>query len=73
MTRRLGIPNLCLKNMHLPLELTPEEVKNEVTKVKTAGINLFRSGVIYMKTLEDVELLISQDSLRCYSKKTIQR
>lgn len=55
MTQRLDIPNLCLKSMHLPLELTPEELKSEAAKVKAAGINLYGGGVIYMKTLEDVD------------------
>jgi sugar phosphate isomerase/epimerase len=55
MTQRLEIPNLCLKSMHLPLELTPEEIKSEAAKVRAAGINLYGGGVIYMKTLEDVD------------------
>ena len=55
MTQRLDIPNLCLKSMHLPLELTPEEIKSEAAKVRAAGINLYGGGVIYMKTLEDVD------------------
>ena len=55
MTQRLQIPNLCLKSMHMPLELTPEEVKAEAAKVKAAGINLYGGGVIYMKTLKEVD------------------
>jgi inosose dehydratase len=55
MTQRLEIPNLCLKSMHMPLELTPEEVKAEAAKVTAAGINLYGGGVIYMTTIEDVD------------------
>lgn len=55
MTQRLEIPNLCLKSMHMPLELTPQEVKAEAAKVKAAGINLYGGGVIYMKTLKEVD------------------
>lgn len=55
MTQRLKIPNLCLKSMHMPLELTSEEVKAEAAKVTAAGINLYGGGVIYMKTIEDVD------------------
>ena len=38
MTARLGIPNLCLKSMHLPLDLSPDEIKAEAAKVSSAGI-----------------------------------
>ena len=55
MTQRLEIPNLCLKSMHLPLELTPEEIKAEAAKVRAGGINLYGGGVIYMNTLKDVD------------------
>ncbi|MCP4310979.1 MAG: sugar phosphate isomerase/epimerase [Bacteroidetes bacterium] len=55
MTGRLGISRLCLKSMHLPLELTPDEIKTEAAKVKAAGIDLYGGGVIYMKSIEDVD------------------
>jgi inosose dehydratase len=55
MTQRLGIRKLCLKSMHLPLELTPEEIKNETGKVKDAGIDLYGAGVVYMKSVEEVD------------------
>jgi inosose dehydratase len=55
MTQRLGINKLCLKSMHLPLELSPEEIQSESKKVSQAGIELYGGGVIYMGTKEDVE------------------
>lgn len=55
MTSRLGIKNLCLKSMHLPLESTPEEIKAKAAKVREAGINLYAGGVIYMTNTEEVE------------------
>ena len=55
MTQRLGINKLCLKSMHLPLELSPEEIQSESEKVNQAGIDLYGGGVIYMGTKEDVE------------------
>ncbi len=54
MTQRLGISNLCLKSMHLPLELSPEEIQGESKKVSQAGIDLYGGGVIYMRTKEEV-------------------
>lgn len=55
MTQQLGISNLCLKSMHLPLELSPQAIKTEAAKVREAGINLYGGGVIYMKTREEVD------------------
>ena len=55
MTQRLGIQKLCLKSMHLPLDLTPEEIKGEAGRVKDAGIDLYGAGVVYMKSVEEVD------------------
>jgi len=55
MTVRLGIKKLCLKSMHLPLELSEEEIKVESGKVRDAGIDLYGAGVIYMTSVEEVD------------------
>jgi sugar phosphate isomerase/epimerase len=55
MTSRLGIKKLCLKSMHMPLESTQEEIKTMAAKVTTAGIDLYGGGVIYMKSVEEVD------------------
>lgn len=55
MTSQLGISKLCLKSMHLPLELSPDEIKSEAAKVSKAGLDLYGGGVIYMKTKEEVD------------------
>lgn len=55
MTKRLGIRKLCLKSFHLPLELSPEQIKTEAAKVTAAGIDLYGGGVIYMKTVKEVD------------------
>jgi sugar phosphate isomerase/epimerase len=55
MTQRLGINKLCLKSMHLPLDLSPEKIQSESKKVNQAGIDLYGGGVIYMSTKEDVD------------------
>lgn len=54
MTKRLGINNIALKSMHMPLESSPEEIKAMAKKVRDAGLNLYGAGVIYMKTKEEV-------------------
>ncbi|MEN8203455.1 MAG: sugar phosphate isomerase/epimerase [Bacteroidota bacterium] len=55
MTQRLGINLLCLKSMHLPLDLSDEELRSQSEKVRSAGIDLYGGGVIYMKTREEVD------------------
>ena len=55
MTSRLDIKKLCLKSMHMPLNATPEEIKNMAAKVREAGIDLYGGGVIYMRSAEEVE------------------
>ena len=54
-SQRLGIAELALKNMHMPLESAPEELKNIAEKIKSAGLKLYGAGVIYMKTAQEVE------------------
>ncbi|MEO7960805.1 MAG: sugar phosphate isomerase/epimerase [Ginsengibacter sp.] len=55
MTLRLGIKNLSLKSMHMPLESSPAEIKTIAEKVRAAGLNFYGAGVIYMKTKEEVD------------------
>lgn len=55
MTERLGITYLCLKSMHLPLDLSSDEIENRAAKVREAGIKLYGGGVIYMKKPAEVE------------------
>jgi sugar phosphate isomerase/epimerase len=55
MTARVGIKNLCLKSMHMPLESAPEEIIAMASRVREAGINLYGAGVIYMTTSEEVD------------------
>jgi len=59
MTSKLGISQLCLKSMHLPLDLSPDEIKSEAAKVSSAGLDLYGVGVIYMKTKEEVDQAFS--------------
>jgi len=55
MTRRLGIKNIALKSMHMPLESTPGEIDRIAATIRNAGINLYGAGVIYMSTREEVD------------------
>ena len=54
MTVRLGIRKLCLKSMHMPLDSTAAEIKEMVSKIDAAGLDLYGGGVIYMTSVEEV-------------------
>jgi inosose dehydratase len=54
MTKRLDIKKMTLKDMHLPMKSTDEEIKAALGKMKNAGLELSSLGVIYMKTEDEV-------------------
>ena len=59
MTLRLGLTNISLKSMHMPLESNAEDIKKMAEKVRSAGLNLYGAGVIYMKTAQEVETVFA--------------
>lgn len=54
MVKRLGIEYFSMKEVHLPLMSSKEEIEKAAAEIKDAGIKLYAVGVIYMKTEEDV-------------------
>src|SRR5260370_1547374 len=55
MTKRLGLKKLTLKEMHLPLNSSDEQIQAAVDKIKQAGLEADSCGVVYMKTEEEVQ------------------
>jgi inosose dehydratase len=55
MMKRIGVTNLSIKDIHLPLNSTDEKINAAVTRFKEGGINPYTVGVIYMKTKEAVD------------------
>ena len=55
MTQRLGINNIALKSMHMPLDLEDEQIKSVASRIHSAGIDLYGAGVIYMNNEKEVE------------------
>ena len=55
MMKRIGIKNLSLKEIHLPLNSSDEKIKTAMGKFSEAGINVYTVGVIYLKTKEAVD------------------
>jgi inosose dehydratase len=54
MTARVGLKHICLKDFHLPLNSTPEQIAGAAAKVKAAGIDLYACGGVSMHKKDDV-------------------
>lgn len=54
MAERLGIKKLSLKDMHLPLNSSKNEIEKALAEVTNSGLEVYGAGVIYMKNEEDV-------------------
>lgn len=55
MMNRIGIYNLSLKDFHLPLDSNQDKINEVLTQFKSGGINIYATGVIYMKTEAEVD------------------
>jgi sugar phosphate isomerase/epimerase len=55
MMNRIGITNLSMKDFHMPMNSTREQINAVLEKFKTAGINVYTVGVVYMETRESVD------------------
>ena len=53
--KRLGLAHAALKEMHLPLTSSDEQIRAAVAKAKDMGITIYGCGVVYMKKTEEVE------------------
>ena len=55
MMKKIGLHNLSVKEIHLPLNSSQETINAAMAKFKEADINVYTVGVIYMKTKEAVD------------------
>jgi inosose dehydratase len=55
MMKRIGVTNLSLKDFHMPMNSTREQINEIIGKFKSAGINVYTVGVVYMKTTASVD------------------
>ena len=55
MMKKIGVTNLSLKDFHMPMNSTQEQINAVIGKFKDAGINVYTVGVVYMKTKESVD------------------
>ncbi|MHC4516946.1 MAG: sugar phosphate isomerase/epimerase family protein [Planctomycetota bacterium] len=54
MTKRVGLEYIAFKSFHLPLESSPDHIREVARKVKDAGLKLYGCGVVYMRNEEQV-------------------
>lgn len=55
MMNRIGISNLSVKDFHMPMNSTQDQINSVIAKFKAGGINVYTVGVVYMKTEEAVD------------------
>ncbi|MDQ0109603.1 sugar phosphate isomerase/epimerase [Chitinophaga terrae (ex Kim and Jung 2007)] len=55
MLNRINVRNLSLKDIHLPINSTPGQIREVTEKIANAGIKIYAVGVIYMKTQTEVD------------------
>ena len=55
MMKRIGVTNPSLKDFHMPMNSTLEQINAVLEKFKSAGINVYTVGVVYLKTQESVD------------------
>jgi inosose dehydratase len=53
--KRVGVANISLKDIHMPMNSTQDQVTAVIEKFKDAGLKVYTVGVIYMKTKESVD------------------
>jgi inosose dehydratase len=53
--KRVGVTNLSLKDFHMPMNSTREQIEAVIGRFRNAGINVYTVGVIYMNTQEAVD------------------
>jgi len=54
LTKRVGLKHIALKDMHLPLTSSVEQIREAAAQVRQAGLDLYGAGVIYMKNADEV-------------------
>ena len=53
--QKANVNNLCIKDFHLPLNSTPEQIAAFHAKLRAKGVTGYAVGPIYMKTREEID------------------
>lgn len=55
MMKRVNVKYLSVKDFHMPMNSTKDQIESVINKFKAAGINVYTVGVVYMKSKEAVD------------------
>jgi sugar phosphate isomerase/epimerase len=55
MMKKIGVNFLSLKDFHMPMNSTKQQIDSVIEKFRNAGITVYTVGVVYMKTRESVD------------------
>ena len=53
--KKVGVSSLSIKDFHMPYNSTQEQINEVLNKFKSAGLNIYGVGVIYMKSKDEVD------------------
>jgi sugar phosphate isomerase/epimerase len=53
--QQLGVQALSVKDFHMPLNSTQQQINDVMAQYKAGGIHVYAVGVIYMKSAQDVD------------------
>jgi len=53
--KRLGLARMTIKDSHLPMNASDEQIRETIAKAKALGIPPYACGTVYMKTPAEVE------------------
>lgn len=59
MMQALDVHYLSIKDFHLPLDSSPEKIREVISQYNDGGIKVYAVGVIYMKTKDQVDQAFS--------------
>jgi inosose dehydratase len=57
--KKAGVNSLSIKDFHMPLNSTQEQINAVINQFKSEGISVYGVGVIYMKTKDSVDQAFS--------------
>jgi inosose dehydratase len=55
MMKRIVVTNISVKDFHMPMNSTRDQILSVVNEFRNAGINVYTVGVVYMKSEADVD------------------
>ncbi len=55
MMKRIGVKQLSVKDFHMPMNSTQDQITAVIDKFKNAGIKVYTVGVVYMKSQQEVD------------------